>query len=153
MRACTFVFQVLSLEKDAVSDQPSSVQVRHRSSSFVPNVQSSSVPKNTSNSHTTSKPSNSGVTPKPPSQIPSVPEPLKPVPEHKPLAGPASNSTPSEESPVRLAETGRSSSNLAISGSQLNLINNKEPTPSIASDISNPFATQELQHRMQQLQK
>ncbi|KAM6918444.1 extended synaptotagmin-2-A [Xenentodon cancila] len=51
-----------------------------------------------------------------------------------------------------LAEMGRSTSNLAISGSQQYLAGGKEPTPSIASDISNPYATQELQHRLQQLQ-
>ncbi|KAI4891450.1 hypothetical protein NFI96_025139 [Prochilodus magdalenae] len=142
--------RILSLEKLSGSEQPSSVQVRYRSSSIVPNASNSSVPQNSSNSNTTPKPSSSVATPKPPSQLPSVPEPLKPVPENKPLVGPVSNSTPSEESPVRLAETARSSSNLAISGSQLNL-NNKEPTPSIASDISNPSATFELQQRVQQL--
>lgn len=52
-----------------------------------------------------------------------------------------------------LAETGRSNSNLAISGSQQYLAGAKEPTPSIASDISNPYAAQELQQRLQQLQK
>ncbi|XP_034470082.1 extended synaptotagmin-2-A isoform X1 [Hippoglossus hippoglossus] len=51
-----------------------------------------------------------------------------------------------------LAESGRSSSNLAISGSQQYLAGGKEPTPSIASDISNPYATQELQQRLHQLQ-
>uniref|UniRef100_A0A671Z2Q0 Extended synaptotagmin 2 n=1 Tax=Sparus aurata TaxID=8175 RepID=A0A671Z2Q0_SPAAU len=51
-----------------------------------------------------------------------------------------------------LAETGRSTSNLAISGSQQYLAGGKEPTPSIASDISNPYAVQELQTRIQQLQ-
>uniref|UniRef100_A0A8C9XLP1 Extended synaptotagmin 2 n=1 Tax=Sander lucioperca TaxID=283035 RepID=A0A8C9XLP1_SANLU len=51
-----------------------------------------------------------------------------------------------------LAETGRSTSNLAISGSQQYLVGGKEPTPSIASDISNPFAAQELQQRLQHLQ-
>ncbi|XP_028282802.1 extended synaptotagmin-2 isoform X2 [Parambassis ranga] len=51
-----------------------------------------------------------------------------------------------------LAESGRSTSNLAISGSQQYLDGGKEPTPSIASDISNPYATQELQQRLQQLQ-
>ncbi|KAG7218964.1 hypothetical protein INR49_005542 [Caranx melampygus] len=50
-----------------------------------------------------------------------------------------------------LAETGRSTSNLAISGSQQYLAGGKEPTPSIASDISNPYATQELQQRLHQL--
>lgn len=52
-----------------------------------------------------------------------------------------------------LAENGRSTSNLAISGSQQYLAGDKEPTPSIASDISNPYAAQELQLRLQQLQK
>ncbi|KAL7851371.1 hypothetical protein AOLI_G00217270 [Acnodon oligacanthus] len=142
---------VLSLEKLSVSDQPSSVQVRSRSASIIPNASNSRVPQNSSNSSTAPKTSSSVVTPKPPTQLPSVPEALKPVPENKPLVGPTTNSTPSEESLVRLAQTGKSASNLAISGSQLNL-NSKEPTPSIASDISNPFATQELQHRIRELQ-
>lgn len=51
-----------------------------------------------------------------------------------------------------LGDTGRSTSNLAISGSQQYLAGGKEPTPSIASDISNPYAAQELQQRLQQLQ-
>ncbi|KAM6989400.1 extended synaptotagmin-2-A isoform 1-T1 [Tautogolabrus adspersus] len=51
-----------------------------------------------------------------------------------------------------LAATGRSTSNLAISGSQQYLAGGKEPTPSIASDISNPYAAQELQLRLEQLQ-
>ncbi|XP_028987105.1 extended synaptotagmin-2 isoform X2 [Betta splendens] len=51
-----------------------------------------------------------------------------------------------------LADTGRSTSNLAISGSQQYLAGGKEPTPSIASDISNPYAAQELQQRLQHLQ-
>ncbi|KAM3604794.1 uncharacterized protein V6R79_016288 [Siganus canaliculatus] len=38
------------------------------------------------------------------------------------------------------------------SGSQQHLAGGKEPTPSIASDISNPYAAQELQLRLQQLQ-
>ena len=55
-----------------------------------------------------------------------------------------------------LGEAGRSSSNLAISGSHLYLAGGaggKEPTPSIASDISNPYAVQELQQRLHQLHK
>lgn len=52
-----------------------------------------------------------------------------------------------------LADIGRSSGNLASSGSQQHLAGAKEPTPSIASDISNPYAAQELQQRLQQLQK
>uniref|UniRef100_A0A3B5Q5R1 Extended synaptotagmin 2 n=1 Tax=Xiphophorus maculatus TaxID=8083 RepID=A0A3B5Q5R1_XIPMA len=50
-----------------------------------------------------------------------------------------------------LAETGKSTSYLAISGSQQFLNGGKEPTPSIASDISNPYAAQELHQRLQQL--
>ncbi|KAG7269251.1 hypothetical protein CRUP_024174 [Coryphaenoides rupestris] len=53
-----------------------------------------------------------------------------------------------------LGEAGRSSSNLAISGSHQYLAGGpggKEPTPSIASDISNPYAVQELQQRLHQL--
>lgn len=52
-----------------------------------------------------------------------------------------------------LAETGRSTSNLAISGSQQHLASGKEPTPSIASDISNPYAAQELQQRLEHFHK
>lgn len=42
-------------------------------------------------------------------------------------------------------------SNLTIFGSQQHLAGGKEPTPSIASDISNPYAAQELQYRLSQL--
>lgn len=49
-----------------------------------------------------------------------------------------------------LADIGRSPAN---SGSQQYQAGGKEPTPSIASDISNPYAAQELQQRLQQLQK
>uniref|UniRef100_A0A8B9HEP5 Extended synaptotagmin-2 n=1 Tax=Astyanax mexicanus TaxID=7994 RepID=A0A8B9HEP5_ASTMX len=144
--------RILSLEKSSSPpDLPSSVQVRNRSSSIAPQTPNSSALQNSSNSSTTPKPTASGVAPKPPSQPPSVPEPLKSVPEHMALVEPVSNSTPSEDSPSRLADTGRSTSNLAISGSRLNL-NNKEPTPSIASDISNPCATEELQQRLKQLE-
>lgn len=52
-----------------------------------------------------------------------------------------------------LADIGRSTANLANSGSQQYQAGAKEPTPSIASDISNPYAAQELQQRLQQLQK
>ncbi|XP_029687018.1 LOW QUALITY PROTEIN: extended synaptotagmin-2 [Takifugu rubripes] len=51
-----------------------------------------------------------------------------------------------------LADIGRSTGNLASSGSQQYQPGGKEPTPSIASDISNPYAAQELQQRLQQLQ-
>uniref|UniRef100_A0A4W4FNX1 Extended synaptotagmin-like protein 2a n=1 Tax=Electrophorus electricus TaxID=8005 RepID=A0A4W4FNX1_ELEEL len=118
------VLKVLSLEKSLASDHLSSLQVRNQAANAIPN---------------------------PPSQLPSsIPEPAQPIPERTPLLEPKLNSTQVEDSPVCLAHIGRSSSNLAISGSQLHL-NSKEPTPSIASDISNPYAAQELQHRLQEL--
>uniref|UniRef100_A0A8C4IJW6 Extended synaptotagmin-2 n=1 Tax=Dicentrarchus labrax TaxID=13489 RepID=A0A8C4IJW6_DICLA len=64
---------------------------------------------------------------------------------------PATPATPPRSPPSPL-KAGRSTSNLAISGSQQYLAGGKEPTPSIASDISNPYAAQELQLRLQQLQ-
>lgn len=51
------------------------------------------------------------------------------------------------------ADGGRSAAHLSSSGSQQRQTGAKEPTPSIASDISNPYAAQELQQRLQQLQK
>ncbi|XP_024922095.1 extended synaptotagmin-2 isoform X2 [Cynoglossus semilaevis] len=53
---------------------------------------------------------------------------------------------------ANLAEFGKSASSMALSDSQQPLSAGKEPTPSIASDISNPYATQELQQRLQLLQ-
>uniref|UniRef100_A0A6Q2XFY4 Extended synaptotagmin-like protein 2a n=1 Tax=Esox lucius TaxID=8010 RepID=A0A6Q2XFY4_ESOLU len=52
---------------------------------------------------------------------------------------------------VGLAEAGRSTSNLAISGSQKHLAH-RGSSHSIASDISNPCATQELQQKLRELQ-
>ncbi|KAJ8376790.1 hypothetical protein SKAU_G00073700 [Synaphobranchus kaupii] len=121
--------RVLCLEKVTASDQPSSVQVRKANASVPP--------------------------PRPP-----VPEPPRPASDHAPSASasvlelhrPAENPDHAfPGSPVRLNDAGRSTSNLAISGSQPHLAH-KEPTPSIASDLSMPFATQELQQRLRQLQ-
>lgn len=144
------MFQVLSLEKLSVSDQPSSVQVRNRSSSVIPSASNSSLAQNASSSKNTPKTSGSDVSSKPLSQLPHVSE-HQSVPDLQVLNESVSK-TPLEDSPVRLADTGRSTSNLAISGSQMNL-NSKEPTPSIASDISHPYASQELQLRLKELQK
>uniref|UniRef100_A0A8C1V2J2 Extended synaptotagmin-like protein 2a n=1 Tax=Cyprinus carpio TaxID=7962 RepID=A0A8C1V2J2_CYPCA len=93
-------------------------------------------------------------------QRPNVSEPIPvsktqpptPAPRTQPSlrVEPLIDSSPLGDSPTRLAKSGRSTSNLAISGSQLHL-NSKEPTPSIASDISNPSTTQELQKTIQQL--
>uniref|UniRef100_A0A8C2JD45 Extended synaptotagmin-like protein 2a n=1 Tax=Cyprinus carpio TaxID=7962 RepID=A0A8C2JD45_CYPCA len=105
--------RILSMEKLSGSNQLSSIQNHHPSSSTTPNPSPQQA--NVSEPTPTSK-----------TQQPT------PAPRSKPT------STPSpRDSPTHLAKSGRSTSNLAISGSQLHL-NNKEPTPSIASDISNP---------------
>ncbi|KAJ8378875.1 hypothetical protein AAFF_G00233770 [Aldrovandia affinis] len=125
--------KVLCLEKVGQTDQPSSVQVQ--------------------------KASVSAGNPGTPTPRPSVSDP-DPVFDPPPSAAPLAYNPPRRGeglekpypgSPGRLADAGRSTSNLAISGSQQHL-GRKESTPSIASDISNPFATQELQQRLQQLQ-
>ncbi|KAF4076654.1 hypothetical protein AMELA_G00217550 [Ameiurus melas] len=139
--------RVLSLEKLSVSDQPSFVQ--NRNQSVIPSASNSSLAQNASSLKNTPKTSGSGVSSKPSSQLPLVSE-HQSVPDLQGLSESVST-TPLEDSPVRLADRGRSTSNLAISGSQMNL-NNKEPTPSIASDISHPYASQELQHRLKELQ-
>uniref|UniRef100_A0A8C7KHI7 Extended synaptotagmin 2 n=1 Tax=Oncorhynchus kisutch TaxID=8019 RepID=A0A8C7KHI7_ONCKI len=98
-----------------------------------------------------------------PMKRPSVSEPPNPVPV---LDLPSSVATSTQELHRRggddepysggpigigLADAGRSTSNLAISGSQKHLAH-RGSTPSIASDISNPYATQELQQRLRELQ-
>ncbi|KAF5902981.1 extended synaptotagmin-2-like isoform X1, partial [Clarias magur] len=141
--------RVLNLEKVSSSDQQSSVQVRNRSSSVIPSASNSNLAPNASGTKNTPKPSGSGVNSKPSSQHPVVSERQSVNDLHR-LTDSVPN-TPLDDSPVRLVDTGRSTSNLAISGSQMNL-NSKEPTPSIASDISHPYASQELQHRLKELQ-
>uniref|UniRef100_A0A3P8N7M3 Extended synaptotagmin-like protein 2a n=1 Tax=Astatotilapia calliptera TaxID=8154 RepID=A0A3P8N7M3_ASTCA len=85
-------------------------------------------------SNSTPRPSISSESPKPPASTSDIPRSSS-------VVGGGGKS---------LAETGRSTSNLAISGSQQYLASGKEPTPSIASDISNPYAAQELQQRLEQ---
>uniref|UniRef100_A0A8C6LRF9 Extended synaptotagmin 2 n=1 Tax=Nothobranchius furzeri TaxID=105023 RepID=A0A8C6LRF9_NOTFU len=119
--------RVLYLGKDTSvppNSAPSSVQVRKFSSS-----------------NAAPHPSVSSESPKPPSAISEFPRPT-PAPAQDIL----------NRKKESLAETGRSTSNLNILGSQLYLAGGKESTPSIASDISNPYAAQELQQRLQQLQ-
>lgn len=126
--------RVLCLEKEAISDgTPSSVQVR-RSSSASPEPQPA--PKLPS-------PSTSDVSR--PAQV-SAQDLLNRRREADDAFTPADLGQGDG-----LLDNGRSTSNLAISGSQQHLAGNKEPTPSIASDISNPYAAQELQLRLQQL--
>ncbi|XP_067220013.1 extended synaptotagmin-2-A isoform X2 [Chanodichthys erythropterus] len=130
--------RILSVEKLAVSDQPSSVQIRRPSSSVTP-------------SPSPQRPNVSEPTPASKAQQPTPTPRTQPTPTPSPRVEPLMDNRPSEDSSSRLAKSGRSTSNLAISGSLLNL-NNKEPTPSIASDISNPSTAQELQRTIQQLQ-
>lgn len=61
---------------------------------------------------------------------------------------------PAEASSQGPQDLGRSSSSLQASGTgSPSHISVKEPTPSIASDISLPIATQELRQRLRQLEK
>ncbi|XP_058650399.1 LOW QUALITY PROTEIN: extended synaptotagmin-2-A [Onychostoma macrolepis] len=129
--------RILSMEKLPVSDQPSSVQIRRPSSSATPNP-------------SPQLPNVSEPTPASKTQQP-IPTPRSQPTNPSPRVDPLIDRRPFEDSPTRLAKSGRSTSNLAISGSELHL-NSKEPTPSIASDISNPSTTQELQKTIQQLQ-
>uniref|UniRef100_A0A4W5LHU3 Extended synaptotagmin 2 n=1 Tax=Hucho hucho TaxID=62062 RepID=A0A4W5LHU3_9TELE len=98
-----------------------------------------------------------------PMKRPSVSEPPNPVPvvdlpssvaaSTQELHRRGGDDEPYSGGPVGigLADAGRSTSNLAISGSQKHLAH-RGSTPSIASDISNPYATQELQQRLRELQ-
>ncbi|KAJ8336606.1 hypothetical protein SKAU_G00378260 [Synaphobranchus kaupii] len=118
--------RVLCLEKAGQSDQPSSVQVRKASA-------------------TASNPGNASAGPSvSDAPDPAFDPPLSSAPSTYSLHHPGEGPHPG--SPMRLAD-----SNLAISGSQQHL-GYKESTPSIASDLSNPLATQELQQRLHQLQ-
>uniref|UniRef100_A0A7N6ATD9 Extended synaptotagmin-like protein 2a n=1 Tax=Anabas testudineus TaxID=64144 RepID=A0A7N6ATD9_ANATE len=119
---------------------PSSVQVRKASSS-------NPIP----------QPSVSSEVPKPPSSTAEIPrsQPLKSAGSTDLLhgvGGRGGGGGGGGGGGKSLAETGRSTSNLTITGSQQYLAGGKEPTPSIASDISNPYAAQELQQRLQHLQ-
>ncbi|XP_015811496.3 extended synaptotagmin-2-A isoform X3 [Nothobranchius furzeri] len=150
--------RVLYLGKDTSvppNSAPSSVQVRKFSSS-----------------NAAPHPSVSSESPKPPSAISEFPRPT-PAPaqdilnrkkeaeeiikspgtsDHTQQGGGKEGGATGGMGGKSLAETGRSTSNLNILGSQLYLAGGKESTPSIASDISNPYAAQELQQRLQQLQ-
>ncbi|XP_066579755.1 extended synaptotagmin-2 isoform X1 [Amia ocellicauda] len=144
---CTIMLKlalrVLAVEKEQASDHPSAVQVRKAGLG--------------------GKDGNSSAQPKsPPPAAPSKRAPESPAPmSNVPPSASASAfdlsrrpeypEPPFPGSPQKLTNTARSTSNLAISGSHSHLAG-KESTPSIASDISLPFATQELQQRLQQLQ-
>ncbi|XP_010742437.2 extended synaptotagmin-2-B isoform X2 [Larimichthys crocea] len=116
--------RILSLEKQVSSDQPSSVQVRK-----------SSVPQ----------------PPSAPSQRQSD-SPLPPPTPPPPIDASTLNLQQRDGEPYSASPL-RSNSNLStcMSSSQKHLPH-KESTPSLASDISLPFATLELQQRLRQLQ-
>ncbi|XP_059182756.1 extended synaptotagmin-2 isoform X2 [Centropristis striata] len=119
--------RILSLEKQVSSDQPSSVQVRK-----------SSVPQPT----------------KPPTiQRRSVSDSPLPPPTPPPPINASTLTLQHRDGEPYSASPLRSVSNLStcMSSSQKHLPH-KESTPSLASDISLPFATLELQQRLRQLQ-
>uniref|UniRef100_A0A8C1BCA2 Extended synaptotagmin 2 n=1 Tax=Cyprinus carpio carpio TaxID=630221 RepID=A0A8C1BCA2_CYPCA len=122
--------RVLCLEKEVTSSQPSSVRVRRTSQN---NTCMSPQPQ------TATSTSNSTVI----------------QPSHNPSCTLAPD-TPQEKrgldgSPVRIAEAGRSVSSLEISSLHKNQFH-RDSMPSLASDISLPSATLELQQRLQKLQ-
>ncbi|KAM6102903.1 extended synaptotagmin-2 isoform 1-T1 [Theristicus caerulescens] len=130
--------RVLSLEKQARSpDHQHSAQVKRpsvskdaRKSSFKPQVP---------------------VSPPPDS---NKPVPASPVTDSDKKTDTAEKSQPPNASPQWPTDLSRSSSslhasNFSYSPSHLSV---KEPTPSIASDISLPIATQELRQRLRQLE-
>uniref|UniRef100_A0A8C7KJE3 Extended synaptotagmin 2 n=1 Tax=Oncorhynchus kisutch TaxID=8019 RepID=A0A8C7KJE3_ONCKI len=126
--------RVLCLEKLVASDQTSSVQVRKAS---------------TSNPIPMKRPSVS----EPPNPVPVLDLPSSVATSTQELHRRGGDDEPYSGGPIGigLADAGRSTSNLAISGSQKHLAH-RGSTPSIASDISNPYATQELQQRLRELQ-
>lgn len=118
--------RILSLEKQVSSDQPSSVQVKKSS---VPQPSTAPIPRRSVSD-----------SPLPP---PTPPPPI----DASTLTLQHRDGEPYSASPLR------SLSNLStsMSSSQKHLPH-KESTPSLASDISLPFATLELQQRLRQLQ-
>uniref|UniRef100_A0A673ATP6 Extended synaptotagmin-like protein 2b n=1 Tax=Sphaeramia orbicularis TaxID=375764 RepID=A0A673ATP6_9TELE len=118
--------EILCLEKQGSSDQPSSVQVR-KSSATQPN-------------------------PVPPKRRSASASPL-PVPTPPPPMDASTLSLHHRDGEPYSASPLRSMSNLStcMSSSQKHLPH-KESTPSLASDISLPFATLELQQRLRHLQ-
>uniref|UniRef100_A0A8C5UBC0 Extended synaptotagmin 2 n=1 Tax=Malurus cyaneus samueli TaxID=2593467 RepID=A0A8C5UBC0_9PASS len=130
--------RVLSLEKQARSpDHQHSAQVKRpsvskdaRKSSFKPQV------------------------PVSPTADQNKPVPSSPVTDSDKKTDSSEKSQPANASPQWAADLSRSSSslhasNFSCSPSHLSV---KEPTPSIASDISLPIATQELRQRLRQLE-
>uniref|UniRef100_A0A8B9F1M1 Extended synaptotagmin 2 n=1 Tax=Amazona collaria TaxID=241587 RepID=A0A8B9F1M1_9PSIT len=128
--------EVLSLEKQARSpDHQHSAQVKRpslskdaRKSSFKPQVPVS-----------------------PPSDS-NKPVPASPVTDSDKKTDTAEKSQPPNASPQWPTDLSRSSSSLHAFSYSPSHLSVKEPTPSIASDISLPIATQELRQRLRQLE-
>uniref|UniRef100_A0A4W6C9U4 Extended synaptotagmin 2 n=1 Tax=Lates calcarifer TaxID=8187 RepID=A0A4W6C9U4_LATCA len=105
-----------------------------------------------------SDPSNQTPRPSVSSESPKVPSSTSDIPRSSVSAQDVLNQRRDAEEPVRspgstdLGQSGGGGGGGGGGGSQQYLAGGKEPTPSIASDISNPYATQELQQRLQQLQ-
>ncbi|KAF7669950.1 hypothetical protein LDENG_00105470 [Lucifuga dentata] len=118
--------RILSLEKQGMSDQPSSVQVRKAS---------------------VTQPTTT------PTQRLSASESLLPPPTPPPPSHASTFTLQHRDGEPYSASPVRSTSNLStcISNSQKHLPHS-ESTPSLASDISLPFATSELQQRLRLLQ-
>ncbi|XP_033848372.2 extended synaptotagmin-2-A-like isoform X2 [Acipenser ruthenus] len=127
--------RILSLESQQKSGQPSLVQVK-KSPNFTKDgkkVQPTVSGKTDSNLPATASTSSMDINRKPESY---------------------ENPGASSSSPQRVVDLNKSSSNLNIAsypGSPTHL-SAKEATPSIASDISHPYATQELRQRLRHLQ-
>ncbi|XP_063048979.1 extended synaptotagmin-2-like isoform X2 [Engraulis encrasicolus] len=145
--------RVLSVEKtsinDGTSDQPSNILIRRSSSSVPP----PSKPQHThTHSHSHTHPSSENTTTESSSMARSP----------QTDAGTNNDSTPThapaEALPEDFSSGRRSMSSLAVSDSltskepSSDWLMAKEPTPSIASDISNPYAAQELKQRLEQLE-
>ncbi|KAM9826925.1 extended synaptotagmin-2-B [Neosynchiropus ocellatus] len=117
--------RILSLEKQGSSDQPSSVQVR-KSSMPLP-------------------------TPAVSVRLSSSESPLSPPSPPPPIGASTFTLHPRDGEPYSASPRRSFSSLSCISGSQKHLAH-RESTPSLASDISLPFASLELQQRLRQLQ-
>lgn len=129
--------RVLCLDKDSAPSSdpaPSSVQVRKSNS----NSSSSSTPRPSISSDSAPK-------------GPSARSASVSAQDHAPRTPNSPSSNGGDVFGTGLDQRGFTQSNLTISGSQQHLPSAKEPTPSIASDISNPYAAQELQYRLSQL--
>ncbi|KPP62394.1 hypothetical protein Z043_119426 [Scleropages formosus] len=144
--------RILSLEKTGSSDQPSSVQLK-KASADIPASSTAGVsagPSSNLSSSSTPRPQVSTITQGPASTILGPTSVSFSGPAHempRSGSGPAHLYSPSNPgSMTHLSSIGKSTSSLAIGGSH------KESTPSIASDMSLPNATQELQQRLRQMQ-